>query len=99
MYTHGGGAIVARGIELATDKGMRKVTARTGLFWPDVKMVMQDEAWREIAEENREAMMASGCWGVPTMRLGDAVFWGQDRSWLLVRHIEELCDSGDGILV
>ena len=96
---HAGEAIWARGIDVATDKGMRKVTARTGLFWPDVKMAMQDEACREIAEENREAMMASGCWGVPTMRLGDAVFWGQDRSWLLVRHIEELCDSGDGILV
>ncbi|MCH8059474.1 MAG: DsbA family protein [Proteobacteria bacterium] len=96
---HAGEAIWARGIDVATDKGMRKVTARTGLFWPDVKMAMQDEAWREIAEENREAMMASGCWGVPTMRLGDAVFWGQDRDWLLVRHIEELCDSGDGILV
>jgi len=27
------------------------------------------------------------------------VFWGQDRDWLLARHIEELCDTGDGILV
>ena len=96
---HAGEAIWARGIDVASDKGMRKVTARTGLFWPDVKMAMQDEAWREVEDENREAMMESGSWGVPTMRLGDAVFWGQDRDWLLVRHIEELCDPGDGILV
>jgi 2-hydroxychromene-2-carboxylate isomerase len=78
---------------------MRKVTGRTGLFWPDVVAAMESDEWRAQIEENREAMMAAGSWGVPTMRLGDDVFWGQDRDWLLVRHIEELCDTGDGILV
>jgi len=94
-----GEAIWARGIDVANDKGMRKVTGRTGLFWPDALAAMQDDAWRLIVEENRESMMESGCWGVPTMRLGDFVIWGQDRDWLLARHIEELCDTGDGILV
>lgn len=94
-----GEAIWARGIDVATDKGMRKVTGRTGLFWPGVLAAMRDETWRSIVEENRESMMESGCWGVPTMRLGDFVVWGQDRDWLLVRHLEELCDTGDGILV
>jgi 2-hydroxychromene-2-carboxylate isomerase len=43
--------------------------------------------------------MESGSWGVPTLRLGEYTVWGQDRLWLLVRHIEEQCDTGDGILV
>jgi len=60
---------------------------------------MSSDEWRSEIEGNRESMMASGSWGVPTARLGDEVFWGQDRDWLLVRHIEELCDTGDGILV
>ena len=94
-----GEAIWARGIDVASDKGMRKVTGRTGLFWPDVLAAIQDDAWQRVAENNRESMMESGCWGVPTMRLGGFVAWGQDRDWLLVRHIEELCDTGDGILV
>lgn len=94
-----GEAIWARGIDVATDKGMRKVTGSSGLFWPDVKRSMQDDAWRSAVDENRESMMAAGSWGVPTLRLGEFVVWGQDRDWLLVRHIEELCDSGDGILV
>ncbi|MDH3751580.1 MAG: DsbA family protein, partial [Gammaproteobacteria bacterium] len=94
-----GEAIWARGVDVATDKGMRKVTGRTGLFWPDVVAAMQDDAWRPIVDANRESMMDSGCWGVPTMRLGDFVVWGQDRGWLLARHIEELCEAGDGILV
>lgn len=87
------------GIDVATDKGMRKVTGRTGLFWPDVKAAMEDDSWREAAEKNRESMLESGSWGVPTLRLGEFMVWGQDRDWLLARHIEELCDTGDGILI
>ena len=94
-----GRAIWSEAVDVATDKGMRKVTGRTGLFWPDVVAAMESDDWRIAIEANRESMMQSGSWGVPTLRLGDAVFWGQDRDWLLVRHIEELCDTGDGILV
>lgn len=92
-------AIWAHGVEVATDAGMREVAKKSGLFWPDVLAAMEDESWRDKVEENREAMVELGCWGVPTLRLGDYVVWGQDRLWLLARHLEELCDSGDGILV
>jgi 2-hydroxychromene-2-carboxylate isomerase len=96
---HAGEAIWSRAIDVATDKGMRKVTGRCGLFWPGVLAAMEDESWREKVEENRESMFDSGSWGVPTMRLDDYVVWGQDRDWLLARHIEELCDAGEGILI
>ncbi len=94
-----GAAIWAEAVDVATDDGMRKVTGRTGLFWPDVEAAMQTDDWREPTEANRESMMESGSWGVPTVRMGEFLVWGQDRDWLLVRHIEELCDTGDGILV
>ncbi|MCH9695684.1 MAG: DsbA family protein [Gammaproteobacteria bacterium] len=96
---NGGVATWAEAIDMATDKGMRKVTGRTGLFWPEAKAAMQNDDWREAADTNRAAMMEAGCWGVPTVRMGDYVAWGQDRDWMLVRHIEELCDAGEGILV
>ena len=94
-----GEAIWMQGIDVASDKGLRKVTGRSGLFWPDVKASLTDDSWRERVEENRASMMESGSWGVPTLRLGEFTIWGQDRLWLLVRHIEEQCDTGDGILV
>jgi len=94
-----GEAIWSRAVDVATDAGMREVTGRTGLFWPDVVEAMKSDEWRQPIEANRESMMASGSWGVPTIRMGDFVAWGQDRDWLLVRHIEELCDTGDGILI
>lgn len=96
---HAGEAIWARGIDVATDKGMRKVTGRCGLFWPDVVDAMQRDDWRSTVEANREEMQAAGSWGVPTLRLGDYVVWGQDRVWMLARHIEDICDTGEGILV
>ena len=94
-----GRAIWSRATDVASDAGMREVAGQCGLFWPDVLAAMEDDAWRTKVEENREAMFDSGCWGVPTIRLGDFVVWGQDRDWLLARHIEELCDTGEGIIV
>ncbi len=91
--------IWSEGVDAATDEGMRKITARTGLFWPEAKQAMESDDWRETAEENRQLMLSLGSWGVPTMSLGDYAVWGQDRIWLLARHLEELCDTGEGILV
>lgn len=99
FLVNAGEAIWARGIDVASDKGMRKVAGRTGLFWPGVLEAMQRDDWRDAVEENRVSMEETGTWGVPTLRLGDYVVWGQDRDWLLVRHLEELCDTGEGILV
>jgi len=96
---HAGQAIWSKGIDLVTDEGMRSVASKCGLFWPDVLAAMEDDSWRDKVEENRESMFDSGCWGVPTIRLGDFVVWGQDRDWLLARHIEDLCDTGEGILI
>jgi len=94
-----GEAIWSQAIDVASDSGIRKVAARTGLFWPDVKASFENDAWRSEIEGNRESMFESGSWGVPTIRIGDWVTWGQDRDWLVARHLETLCDGGDGILV
>jgi len=93
-----GEAVWSQAVDVASDVGMREIASRTGLFWPEVVESMRDDSWRESVEENRESMMTSGSWGVPTLRLGDFVVWGQDRIWLLVRHVEALCNTGDGIL-
>jgi 2-hydroxychromene-2-carboxylate isomerase len=94
-----GKAVWARGIDVATDEGLRAVGAKAGLFWPEVLAALNDDSWREIAEDNQTALTDSGCWGVPSVRIGDWITWGQDRDWLVARHLEELCDNGDGILV
>ncbi|MEL7185295.1 MAG: DsbA family protein [Pseudomonadota bacterium] len=94
-----GAAVWANAIDVATDEGLRKVTGKTGLFWPEASAALQNDDWRAEVETNREAMMASGSWGVPTLKMGEFVTWGQDRTWLLVRHLEDLCESEGGIVV
>lgn len=94
-----GAAIWADGVDVATDKGMRRVTERAGLFWPDVVVAMQNADWRAAAEDNQDALADAGLWGVPAFRFGDLAMWGQDRLWLLARQVEDRCHDGEGILV
>ena len=93
-----GAGTFAAAIDVATDEGMRAVTERAGLFWPDVLAAMTKDAWKAAAAENLAALNDAGLWGVPAFRIGNVVMWGQDRDWLLARRIEDLCHSGEGIL-
>jgi len=94
-----GKAIFAEAIDVSTDEGMQIVAERAGLFWPDLEEAMKGEEWRDVARQNRETLTESGQWGVPVFKIGDQLFWGQDRDWLLVRKIEDLCHTGEGIMV
>ena len=94
-----GKAIWAEGIDVAEDEGMEHVAERSGLFWPEVKGAMTLNEWRSTVEENRNAMTEAGVWGVPSFKIGKIALWGQDRDWLLTRMIEDMCHSGDGIMV
>jgi len=94
-----GKAIFAEAIDVATDEGMQVVAERSGLFWPELQAAIQDEGWRDQAEANRELLTNVGLWGVPTYKIGEQAFWGQDRDWLVARKIEDLCHGGEGIMI
>lgn len=94
-----GCAIWSEAIDVATDQGMRVVTERAGLFWPEVLAAMAKDDWRETVEGNRKDLAEAGLWGVPDFLIGDVALWGQDRGWLLARQIEDMCHDGHGILI
>ena len=73
--------IWAEGIDVGSDRGLRKIIERAGLSWNEARDAMHDENWRQTAEENRAAMFGLGLWGVPSFRVGDMAVWGQDRLW------------------
>ncbi|HSD71041.1 MAG TPA: DsbA family protein [Woeseiaceae bacterium] len=93
-----GNAIWNEATDVATDDGLRRVTEKAGLFWPEVRAALGTNDWRAICEANREAMTDLGVWGVPVFRLGDTALWGQDRDWLIAREIEDLCQGGEGFM-
>jgi len=69
----------AEGLDAGSDSGLKKIAKRAGLDWSEVCTALQNNAWRQVAENNRKDMLAMGLWGVPGFKLGDTVVWGQDR--------------------
>ncbi len=86
----------ARGVNAGTDKGLREVVESAGLDWDEARQHLKDTDWEPLLEENRLAMYKHGLWGVPSFRLADEngqtrlALWGQDRLWLISRHIQRL---------
>ncbi len=71
----------AEGIDAGSDRGLRRIAERSGLSWDDGLQALKDEAWRQVAEQNRQEMAALGLWGVPSFKVGECAVWGQDRLW------------------
>ena len=84
----------AEGVNLNSDKGLRKVVEKAGLDWRKAQQIVGQPGWEKLLESNRMAMYASGLWGVPSFRLLDEkgkeilALWGQDRLWLFAREIQ-----------
>ena len=83
------------GVNTNNDRGLRKVVEAAGLDWSEAQAHRADERWQAILEDNRQAMYASGLWGVPSFRLlapsGDPLLetWGQDRLWLVAHTLRD----------
>lgn len=84
----------AEGVNINTEKGLRKVVEQAGLDWTHAKQIVGKPGWESLLETNRLAMYNSGLWGVPSFRLLDETgkellaLWGQDRLWLFAREIQ-----------
>jgi 2-hydroxychromene-2-carboxylate isomerase len=83
-------AVWAEGIDAGSDSGLRTIAARAGLGARVVSTALADHSWREVANRNREEMLALGLWGVPSFRVDDRpARWGQDRLWAVERDLIE----------
>jgi 2-hydroxychromene-2-carboxylate isomerase len=85
-----------RGMDLGSERGLRFTLTAAGLPWLEAKARLGQRDWEAECERNRQAMYASGIWGVPAFRLLDRdgserlAVWGQDRLWLVAREIARL---------
>ena len=81
-------AAFAEGIDLHRPRALRQIALRSGLSSIEFESALNDPAWRTMAAENREALLASGLWGVPSFRVvGHPSVWGQDRLWMIERDL------------
>jgi len=78
----------AEGIDTHRLPALRELALRVGLTDIDFEDALNDPAWRTMAATNREALLASGLWGVPSFRVvGYPSVWGQDRLWMVEQDL------------
>lgn len=92
MVTSIGTGIWSEARNPADDRDLRALLERAGLDWDGAQPHLRSDAWREMAETNRQGLTDLGLWGVPSFRLGDVSFWGQDRLWILRDKIRRFAE-------
>ncbi len=66
---------------------LRYVCERAELPWAEAKEALHDPAATKWAQANAADLAVIGLWGVPSLRVGDFVAWGQDRLPLLADRL------------
>ncbi len=87
-------AVNSQGIDASSDRGMKRIVERCGLDWIVAKSYLENQSWRQQVQANVSEMLELGCWGVPSFRYGDQVFWGQDRIGMLEQLIADDIQQG-----
>ncbi|HUJ57433.1 MAG TPA: DsbA family protein [Kofleriaceae bacterium] len=66
---------------------LRHVVERAGLPWHDAKQALGAPEATKWAQANMADLSVIGLWGVPSLRVGDFVAWGQDRLPMLAARL------------
>ena len=83
-FMHG---VWAEGIDAGSESGLRTIVERAGLDWAKARAALKNEAWRAVAQQNRDELFALGLWGVPSFCVRDVAVWGQDRLWAIEEEL------------
>jgi 2-hydroxychromene-2-carboxylate isomerase len=86
----------SEGLDAGTDAHLKIIVERSGLHWQAAKDILNSKSneqhWRAVAEQNREALFAIGLWGVPSFKFEDTAVWGQDRFWVIEKALHDRFD-------
>jgi 2-hydroxychromene-2-carboxylate isomerase len=71
--------VFAEGLSLADDENLRAVVDEAGLDPDAVVAGAERPEIKQRLKENGEEALARGVTGIPTVAVGDELFWGDDR--------------------
>ncbi|MGI9419019.1 MAG: 2-hydroxychromene-2-carboxylate isomerase [Geminicoccaceae bacterium] len=80
-------AVWAEERDLADHPTLAAIAAEHGLDGKRLMATAETKAIADIYDAHTEAALEDGVFGVPTFKLGDELFWGQDRLDLLARAL------------
>jgi 2-hydroxychromene-2-carboxylate isomerase len=66
-------------VDLADPESLRVVAAKAGHAGDALLERIQDQAVKDVLKANNDEALARGGFGVPTMFVGDQMFFGNDR--------------------
>jgi 2-hydroxychromene-2-carboxylate isomerase len=79
--------IWAEARDVAAYVDLRQIVERAGLPWEEARAAIGDPAAAKAAQANAAELAVTNLWGVPSIRCGDFVAWGQDRLPLLADRL------------
>lgn len=80
------------GISAGTDEGLKTMMRMSGMSdrWEEVRAELYGQSseqkfskWEAYTTPNRDFLSSRGQWGVPCIRYGDSVIFGQDKLWAI----------------
>ena len=76
---------------------LRVLVERADLPWDEARAALADPAAAKAAQANAADLAVIGLWGVPAVRVGELVAWGQDRLPLVADRLRRhaLATSGN----
>lgn len=94
----------AGGLDITHDAGLKIVTAKAGIDWHELQQAQQGTNWQALLDDNLDAMLEAGLWGVPSFRVSGGskgtepyCCWGQDRIWRVENEIVNRIQNGTPI--
>ncbi|HEY4239265.1 MAG TPA: DsbA family protein [Kofleriaceae bacterium] len=66
---------------------LRTVVERAGLPWDEARAALDATDWVKATTAHATDLAVYGLWGVPSVKVGDFVAWGQDRFPLLADRL------------
>lgn len=71
--------IWSEGADVSNVKTIKILLKRCGLSWQEGKELLKVPTLSKGIEINRQRLFEEGLWGVPSFKVNDHCFWGQDR--------------------
>lgn len=82
-----------RGIQLTVPERVFESAARAGLDQRQVRARVQDTQIKQALRDATDAAHDRGVFGVPTIAIGDELFWGDDRLEDAAAHLQTVTAS------
>ncbi|HET7504715.1 MAG TPA: DsbA family protein [Kofleriaceae bacterium] len=79
--------IWAEALDVSEYVDLRRVVERAGLPWDEAKAAIGDPEAAKAAQASAAELAVYSLWGVPSIRCGELVAWGQDRLPLLADRL------------